>query len=47
MRESLYIPQAVWKELEPSMRIKVLEAKKKAQAKQDLNAVMRFTVYGP
>ena len=37
VRESLFIPQAVWRELEPALRIKVLEAKKKAQAKQKAN----------
>ena len=33
VRESLFIPSLVWKELEPQLRIKVLEAKKRAQAK--------------
>ena len=33
-RESLYIPQAIWEELEPSLQEEVLKAKNKAKEKQ-------------
>jgi len=37
-RESLYIPQAIWDELEPSLQDEVMKVKNKAKEKQANNA---------